>query len=143
MPNTKLMRKNLPQNLAASRQDALPVNRCAPSINAIRAIRPSVNGTNRKWYATVNPNWIRERSMASLIPLRYGADSWRLAKSLIRAPSSIGSKLHERKRTSSGDGEHRLARLLNDDPECAQAIGSRPPQSNWNRKTHDVTRMPI
>src|SRR5215468_5061919 len=141
MPNTKLMRKNLPQNLAASRQDALPVNRCAPSINAIRAIRPSVNGTNRKWYATVNPNWIRERSMASLIPPRYGADSWRLAKSLIRAPNSIRSKLHERKRTSSGDGEHRLARLRS--RVRAQAIGSRPPQSNWNRKTHDVTRMLI
>src|SRR5262245_64216743 len=120
MPNTKLMRKNFPQNLAASRQDALPVSRCAPSINAMRAIRPSVNGTNRKWYATVNPNWIRDRSMASLIPLRYGAESWRYAKSLLRAaPNSIESKLHEPKRTTSGDGNHLLARLLNDDPEWA------------------------
>src|SRR5579859_501603 len=65
-PMAKLMPNSMPQNLTMSRQIGRPVMTHTLSMMASRTDRPSVRGTNRKWYMAVRPNCRRESSTRSI-----------------------------------------------------------------------------
>ncbi len=62
----KLMPNSAPQNFTMSRQTVRPVVTYTLSMIASSTDRPSVSGTNRKWYIAVRPNCRRDSETTSM-----------------------------------------------------------------------------
>ncbi|MOA40474.1 hypothetical protein D3C78_1623520 [compost metagenome] len=61
-PMAKLMPNRVPQNRVICRQTCLRVMTYTLSMMATMKDRPSVSGTNRKWYIAVRANCSRDSS---------------------------------------------------------------------------------
>ncbi|CPK52845.1 Uncharacterised protein [Bordetella pertussis] len=90
-PRAKLMPNSVPQNIVIRFQIWRPVMTYTLSMMARMNDRPSVRGTNRKWYSAVAANWNRDRlttsrSIMETLPDGRPARTADMASRLARRP---------------------------------------------------------